>query len=93
MTLEEFIANHLDQQHGEVYANAGTKPVLVYHNEEVEHKTVYTTEVYQIDDDYFEVVNSRDNCGYWGDGERYPPEVRKVVPRKKIVEITEWEGV
>lgn len=53
----------------------------------VEHKTVYNSNIYQVEDVYFEVTFTRDNCGYWGDGERYAPTIQEVFPKEitKIV--------
>lgn len=91
MNLQEFIDNHFED--GEVYSDVdGVKFKQVYFDEYTEHKTVTVTEVYHLvgTEDYFEITTDRDNCGYWGDGERYDPTFRKVKPRVKVVEITEW---
>lgn len=96
MNAQEFKANYMSEEdYWEVYDPKGLTPCeLVYEGgEEVNHKTVYQTSVYRLHDQYFEVTSSRDNSGYWSDGERYEPDVREVKPVKKVVEITEWVGV
>lgn len=55
----------------------------------VEHKTVYNSDVYRVEGVYFEVTFTRDNSGYWSDGERYDPTICQVVPR----EVTKIEWV
>jgi len=47
----------------------------------VEHKTVYNSNVYLVEGIYFEVTFTRDNCGYWSDGERYDPTIQEVFPK------------
>lgn len=95
MNAQEFAAAYVDEDDwGDCYGD-GIKCVSV--EEDVEHKTCYLTKVYQVDfaegDEHFEVTWTRDNSGYWGDGERYPGEVRKVKPVTKMVEVTTWEAV
>ena len=77
---------------GDCYPVADEELTLMHEEDDVEHKTCYLTKVYRLVDDYFEVTWTRDNSGYWGDGERYGGETRKVVPVKKVVEITTWES-
>lgn len=48
----------------------------------VEHKAVYNSNIYQVEGVYFEVTFTRDNCGYWGDGEHYAPTVQEVFPKE-----------
>ena len=94
MTLDEFIANHYED--GEAYSEVeGVAFKRVAFDEEHCHKTVTVVEVYNLvgTDEYFAVSTDRDDCGYWGDGERYDPEFRKVIPVKSMVEITAWESV
>jgi hypothetical protein len=87
MNVQEFKEKHMDGS--EVY-----DAECVYSGpDEVYHKTVSQTSVYKVGEQFFEVTSMRDNSGYWSDGERYEPEVRIVKPVKKMVEITEWEGV
>jgi len=68
--------------------------ILMTYDEETEHKSIITTSVYKLtlgdEVEYFEVSWSRDNCGYWSDGERYPGEVRKVKPVTSTVVVTEY---
>ena len=49
-------------------------------NDVVEHKTVYNSNIYLVEGIHFEVTFTRDNSGYWGDGERYDPEIYEVFP-------------
>lgn len=92
MNLQEFTDNHYED--GEAFSEVdGITFKSVYYDEYAEHKTVTTTQVFHLvgTEDYFEVTQDRDNCGYWGDGERYDPTFRKVKPVKRMVEITEWK--
>jgi len=43
-----------------------------------EHKHVYNTDVYKVGDQFFAVTFTRDNTGYWSDGESYAPTVVEV---------------
>lgn len=87
ITVEQFIEQHMED--GEVF-----DAECVYAGpDEINHKTVYQTSVYKLGEQHFEVTNSRDNSGYWSDGESYDPHVVEVKPVKKLVEITEWVGV
>jgi hypothetical protein len=99
MNLQTFIDNHYED--GEVFSedeNISFKCVE-RGDDVVEHKSVYQTSVYQLvtpecaTNEYFEVTENSSNSGYWSDSERYDPDFRKVVPVKKIVEITEWIAV
>ena len=93
MELQQFIDNHYED--GEVHSEVeGIAFKQVHSEEEHNHKTVTYTEVFNLvgTDEYFEVSTDRDDVGYWGDGERYDPEFRKVVPVKKVVEIIEWKA-
>lgn len=96
MNAEEFKAKYMyEDDWGDCY---GDGVACVRTEEDVEHKTCYLTKVFQVilpvyDVEYFEVTWTRDNSGYWSDGERYPGEVRKVTPVTKLVEVTTWEGV
>ena len=92
MELQHFIDNHCED--GEVFSDVvGVEFKRVHFEDYTEHKTVTTIEVYNLvgTDEYFEVSQDRDNCGYWSDGERYDPTLRKVTPVKKMVEIIEWQ--
>ena len=94
MTLNEFIANHYED--GEVYSEVEDIAFKQVHSdEEHNHKTVTYTEVWQLvgTEEYFEISTDRDDVGYWGDGERYDPEFRKVKPIKETRVVTTWEGV
>ena len=74
----------------------GAKFKLIESGEEYcEHKTCYTSTYLQeiATGNYYEVTSSRSNGGYWSDSERYPYEVRQVVPREVIKTIIEWDGV
>lgn len=88
MNAQEFQEKHIED--GEVY---DVDEEVFRGDQEISHKAVYQTSVYRVGEQYFEVTSSRDNCGYWSDGESYDPEVREVKPVKKVVEITEWEAV
>lgn len=95
MELQEFIDNHFED--GEVYSDVeGIKFKRVHFDEYAEHKTVTFTEVYQLvtsdgpTEEYFEITTDRDNCGYWGDGERYDPTFRKVQRVEKLVPTVFW---
>ena len=93
MELQTFIDNHYED--GEVYSeDESIKFKCVFSDEETYQKTVTFTEVHHLvgTDDYFEISTDQDNCGYWGDGERYEPEFRKVKPVVKVVEQTTWVG-
>ena len=61
----------------------------------VEHKTVYQTDIYSVEVEgvtrYFDVTFTRDNSGYWSDGESYPPEIIEVVPVEVVK--TVWEAI
>ena len=91
MELQQFIDNHYED--GEVYSEVvGIAFKRVHSEEEHNHKTVTCTEVFNIvgTDEYFEVSTDRDDCGYWSDGERYPPEFRKVKPIKETRIVVTW---
>lgn len=93
MNVQEFAANHYED--GEVFSSVSQEIICVDQgDEQIEHKTSYNVDVWQVvgTDEYFEVTHSRDNCGYWSDGERHEPEFRKVKPVKKVVEIIEWKA-
>lgn len=47
-----------------------------------EWKIKYRCKVYKVGEQFFEVTFSKDDCGYWGDGERYEPTICEVVPRE-----------
>ena len=98
MDIQEFQDNHYGD--GEVYSEDKlVKFKNVHYDEYAEHKTVTVTEVHQlyIDDtpteEYFEITTDSDNCGYWGDGERYEPTFRKVKRVTRMVETVYWEDV
>lgn len=88
MNIQEFQDKYYED--GEVWGEDGTIKLIEQGAEQCEHKTCWNSNVYQVADEYFEVTFSRDNSGYWSDGERYDPEFRKVVPRVKVVTVTEW---
>lgn len=93
MNAQEFEAQYYED--GEIYGD--DVKCIVSGDDIAEHKTVYNTNVYEVTKngsaEYFEATFSRSNSGYWGDSERYDPEFCKVVPVKKVVEITEWVAV
>lgn len=93
MNAQEFEAKYYED--GEVYGD--DVKCIVEGDDEVNHKTVYNTCVYRVGDEptaeYFEVVFSRSNGGYWGDSERYDPEFRKVVPEVETITRVVWKGV
>lgn len=91
ITVEQFIEQHMDGD----WVNHNKDTCIRVHSgpQEVEHKTVSQTSVYQCGEQYFVVTTMKDNSGYWSDGESYDPHVVEVKPVKKIVEITEWEAV
>lgn len=95
MNLQEFQDNHYED--GEVYSEVeGIAFKCVERGDGVvEHKSVSQTSIYQLvgTEEYFEVTENSSNSGYWSDAERYDPDFRKVVPHKKVVEITEWKSV
>lgn len=89
MNAQEFEQKYYED--GEIYGD--DVKCIVKGDEQCEHKMCWNSNVYQVGAEYFEVTFSRDNSGYWSDGESYDPAFRKVVPRVKVVEITEWEDV
>lgn len=58
------------------------KYCLVYEERIVDHKLIIYTEVWNYFGQFFEVTYTRDNSGYWGEGESYPVEVQKVFPKE-----------
>lgn len=48
----------------------------------VDYKRVYRSDIYEVEGIYFEVTFSRDNSGYWSDGERYDPTIAEVFPKQ-----------
>lgn len=92
MDLQTFVGNHYED--GEAYSDVDGITFKQVHSEEKHnHKTVTYTEVFNLvgTDEYFEVSTDRDDVGYWGDGERYDPEFRKVKPITKTIEVTTYE--
>lgn len=89
MNAQEFMEKYCEDR------EVGGEGCILYkeYDSEVYHKTVSQISVYQAGEQFFEVESTRDNCGYWGDGESYDPTCREVKPVKKVVEITEWEAV
>ena len=77
ITVEEFIEKFMEDD--EVYLPTSA---LVYKDESIEHKFVVYTKVFKHFGQFFEVTTSRDNTGYWGDGEKYPPIVTEVFPKE-----------
>jgi len=77
ITVEEFKLKYLPE--GEIENLVGADCVYTS-GDIVEHKMVYNTEVWKVDDQFFEVMYSRSNSGYWGDSESYDPEVYEVFP-------------
>lgn len=87
MNIEEFKTKYiLEDDWGDCYGDDDL--IRVAHDDGIEHKTAWHNHVYKVNNEYFEVTWCRGNTGYWGDGERYDPEVRKVKP--VIVEVTQW---
>ena len=90
MDCKEFQDKYYED--GEIYGD--DVKCIVSGDDEVSHKTVFNTDVYQVgvgdSAEYFEVTFSRDNSGYWSDGERYEPEFRKVRPIHEQVVVTKW---
>lgn len=74
--LNYFKENATEEQFA--YAEANLK--VVEEDEEICGKTVIRKTLYQDTSTglFYEVEQCRDNSGYWGDGERYDPEVRQV---------------
>lgn len=95
MTAEEFYEKYVnednDNEWGECYPDTG-EITLMTSDEETSHKTCYTTSVYKYvpTEEFFEVTWTRDNSGYWSDGERYPGTVRKVKPVTSVVTVTNY---
>lgn len=47
-----------------------------------DYKLVYRSDIYEVAGIHFEVTFTRDNSGYWGDGERYDPTIQEVFPKQ-----------
>lgn len=92
MNAQEFKKNYLgDDDYDECVGEGCT---LVEEGDwQIEHKTQYKTNIYSVGEEYFAVDFSRDNSGYWSDGETYPPEVRKVEPKTETKVIVRWVSV
>ena len=91
MELAEFQDNHYGD--GEVYSYVdGLSFGLVDSSEDICGKYVTSVDVYHLKgtEEYFEVTQDRENCGYWGDGEAYTPTFRKVKRVVEVVEISKW---
>lgn len=62
----------------------------VYQSDEiVEHKMTYVETVYKVEDQYFKIVTSHSNSGYWSDSESYDPVVYEVKPIQKTITVYE----
>lgn len=86
MTPQEFKEKYIDE---DGWVETGGDCQLVETGEEiVERKTVFSTNVYMVDEEYFAVDYTRSNSGYWTDSYWEDPQIRKVVPI--IVKKTDW---
>jgi len=77
MTAEEFSSQFVDE-YGDV--NDPSIPLVYVGDEQIEMKMVYTSNVYQCGEQFFEVMLARSNSGYWGDAEYEDPQVSEVFP-------------
>jgi hypothetical protein len=90
MNVQEFKEKYIDED-GWV-ETGGDVSVVEIGDSIVEHKQVYSTNVYAVGDEYFAVDYTRDNTGYWSDGgSDYEAYVRKVIPT--IIAKTAWVDV
>lgn len=76
LTVEEFVKKFIDED----YEVDLPRYCMVHDEEHIEHKLVIYVEVWKHGTQFFEVTRTRDNVGYWGDGESYPPTVAEVFP-------------
>lgn len=53
---------------------------LVHEEEYIDGKLLFNIVVWKHGEQFFEMTYTRDNSGYWGEGENYPPEVTEVFP-------------
>ena len=81
ITVEEFVKKFMDED-DEVDL---PRSRMVHDEEHIEHKLVCYVEVWEHGTQFFEVTRTRDNSGYWSDGERYPPTVAEVFPEEVTV--------
>lgn len=91
MTPQEFKEKYIDED-GWV-ETGGDVSLVEVGDSVVEHKHVYSTNVYGVDGEYFAVDYIKSNSGYWNDfgEEPSPPEVRKVAPI--LVAKTDWVNI
>lgn len=80
MTIDEFEEKFIED--GEVKL---PQSAIVYEDESIEHKLVISTVVWEYFGQFFEVTYTKDNSGYWRDGESYPPTVAEVFPKEVTV--------
>ena len=80
LTVEEFVKKFMNED-DEVDL---PRYYMVQDENYVEHKLAYYVEVWKQGTQFFEVTYARDNAGYRGDTETYPPTVAEVFP----VEVT-----
>lgn len=93
MNAQEFAEKFVHDKGWEVFDPEEKVSITQAHSGdwEIEHKSQYKEDIYQIDNQYFAVMIQRDNSGYWSDGETYDPEVYEVKPEQ--VTITKWVAV
>ena len=89
MTPQEFKEKFIDE---DGWVETGGECQLVETGESViEHKSVYSTNVYMVGEEYFAVDFTRSNSGYWTDSYWEDPQIRKVKPI--IVKTNKWVNV
>jgi hypothetical protein len=86
MNSEDFKASYLDEDGDCVLP--GTQ--CVWQSDEiVEHKMTYVETVYEVRDQFFKIIRSHSNSGYWSDSESYEPVVYEVKPVQKTITVYE----
>lgn len=90
ITAQEFEEKYVFDKGWEVFDPEDKVTITNVHSGdwEIEHKSQYKEDVYQIGEQYFAVLQQRDNSGYWSDGESYDPDVYEVKPQQ--VTVTKW---
>ena len=81
ITVEEFVEKFIDEDDGVDLPRS----CMVHDEEYIDHKSVIYVEVWKHGTQFFEVTFTRDNSGYWSDGESYPPTVDEVFPEEVTV--------
>lgn len=78
--LNTVLNYHMEKATDEQFAYAEANLKVVEEDEQTDGKTIISKTLYHdtSTDLFYEVEQCRDNCGYWGDGEVYDPEVRQV---------------